>query len=244
MKYHYPIILLFLLANVVIAQDNCAPKQGATKAFLPDALQSQGFEVVMSKGPFLLAQNGRYSYLRVQSFSSIYLVWDETLALAMKKLRRSEGLILDIRNSSGEDISLAYRLAGCFISDKKPGHYSYDEMGKKSKTHVLRPHPKVEVYEAPVIVLTNRKTCQAAEITALVLNQFPQVTMVGTPTAGTLTQGPDGRQHRSVSRVSLGDRGVPVDVAVTSPNMVLPNAINIIRGGFIPKSVAKRTMLK
>lgn len=239
----YPAILLVFLLNILFAQNQCEPTQ-AFQNPLPEGFKTQGFEVQISKGPFLLAQNGRYSYLKIQSFTNQYMIWDEVLISIMKKVSSSEGLILDFRNSQGEDMALAYRLAGCFIDNKMPGHYSYDSPGATGKKHSLRPHPKVPTYSNPVVLLTNRRTCKAAEIATLVLSQLDQVTLMGTATAGSLEPGPDGRQHRSVTRVSMENRGIPVDIQLANQAVALPKALELLRGVFVPKSVVEERILR
>ncbi|MEZ4685586.1 MAG: S41 family peptidase [Bacteroidia bacterium] len=237
MNYRYPLFLLFLGLTLAFAQQNCPdPEEPARK--IPAELASEGFEMSMAKGPFLLAKSGRYAYLRVENFSNIFLLWDETLVEMMDNLSSTEGLILDLRSSGGDDMDLAYKLASCFIDDKQTGHPGFDFNGEHKRSHTLRPHPKMKApFTAPVVVLTNRRTRNVAEIATLVLSQFDQVTLLGSPTAGSINPGPDGRQHSSATLVSFEDRGIPVDVMMHDEKAMFSEALGLLRGTFIPKAV-------
>ncbi|MFK7972973.1 MAG: S41 family peptidase [Bacteroidia bacterium] len=246
MKLFYAFLACFLFQLSLNAQQPCTQPAQVLQADLPGSLMDEGFEQKVKKGPFQLAQNGRFSYLKISQFSDIFLVWDETLVSMMKEVESSDGLILDLRGAHGNSMDLAYKLVSCFVDEKQEGHYSYDhkENCNKGKVHTLRPHSKVKAFTKNVIVLTNQHTRQAAEITALVMRHLPNVSIVGKPTAGTLYHGPDGREHRSVSKVSMNDSGVPVDVEVHDAKLVFTKALEMLRGVFVPKSVAKESWLR
>lgn len=238
MNYRYLFLIILLGFSLAFSQQEC-PELAAPVRQVPVELEAEGFELTMARGPFLLATSGRYAYLQVQSFSNIFTPWDETLISMMEKISSAEGLILDLRNSSGEDMELAYKLAGCFVNERQPGHHSYDYKGRHVRNHTVKPHNGLETaFNAPVLVLTNRRTRNVAEIATLVLSQFSQVTLVGSPSAGSINPASDGSRHRTATRVSFEDRGIPVDIAVCEGQALFMETLDLLRGTFMPKSVA------
>ncbi len=98
-------------------------------------------------------------------------------------------IIVDVRyNPGGSDlIGLAY--AGYFTASPVPVH------SKTTRTptgysaplhHVLQPHGGTALSQ-PLILLTGPLTGSAAEIFTLAMRELPQVTVLGTPTAGGLS---------------------------------------------------------
>jgi hypothetical protein len=244
MNYRYLFLIVLLSCSLTFAQQHC-PEPTDAKREVPAELKTEGFELSMAKGPFLLAMSGRYAYLRIASFSKEFTLWNETLVSMMKKASGAEGLVLDLRNSSGEDMELAYKLAGCFVSEKQTGHHSYDFEGRHVRSHMIKPSAGLKAgFGAPVVILTNRYTRSVGEIATLVLSQFDHVTLLGSPTAGSINPGPDGRQHRTATRVSFEDRGIPVDIAVCEGKALFEKSLDLLRGTFRPKTVAVMKSLR
>lgn len=99
------------------------------------------------------------------------------------------GLIIDIRNNGGGDLTMAERLAGRFVQQKTlvgymqhktgPGHndFSTKEPWYLEPSSNMRWHKKV-------CVLTNRSVYSAANAFAVMMRALPNVTIVGDHTGG------------------------------------------------------------
>lgn len=101
---------------------------------------------------------------------------------------QADGIILDVRYNPGgsDDVSLAY--AGFFTDTPIPA------FTKTTRTEdgytppfeaTLDPQPTQ--LDVPVVVLTSPFTGSAAEIFAMTMRELPQVTTMGTPTSGGLS---------------------------------------------------------
>ena len=99
------------------------------------------------------------------------------------------GLIIDIRNNGGGNLTVAERLAGRFVQQKTltgymqhktgPGHSDFSEM----KAQYLEPSKNLR-WNKKVCVLTNRSVFSAANAFAVMMHALPNVTLVGDHTGG------------------------------------------------------------
>ena len=99
------------------------------------------------------------------------------------------GLIIDIRNNGGGNLTVAERLAGRFVQQKTltgymqhktgPGHSDFSEM----KAQYLEPSKNLR-WNKKVCVLTNRSVYSAANAFAVMMHALPNVTLVGDHTGG------------------------------------------------------------
>lgn len=101
------------------------------------------------------------------------------------------GLIIDIRDNGGGQVSNANDLVAHFITETITGGYIYHKSGP-GHDDFSEPYPvKIEpvgnghvVWTKPVVVLTNRGTFSAANYFTAVMKQLPNVTVAGSVTGG------------------------------------------------------------
>lgn len=126
-------------------------------------------------------------YLRYASFQ--YPVGEGNLDDCLSYLSLCRGLIIDIRNNGGGDMSMAERLAGRFVQEKTlvsymqhktgTGHSDFSDM----EPRYLEPSSKIR-WHKPVCVLTNRSVYSAANDFAVMMHALPNVKLVGDHTGG------------------------------------------------------------
>ena len=99
------------------------------------------------------------------------------------------GLIIDIRNNGGGDLTMAERLAGRFVSEKTLVGYMQHKTGKGHNDFsslepiYLEPSSNIR-WHKPVCVLTNRSVFSAANEFAVMMSALPNVKIVGDHTGG------------------------------------------------------------
>lgn len=142
-------------------------KNGLTYAMLPDST----------------------GYMRYPSFS--YGMSDGTLDWALAMLHQCHGLIIDIRDNGGGDISTVETFVARFINERilagyishksGPGHNDFS----KPYPFYYDPAPAPRIHwDKPVVVLTNRSTFSAANNFVSIMQYLPNVTIVGDNTGG------------------------------------------------------------
>ena len=99
------------------------------------------------------------------------------------------GLIIDIRNNGGGDLTTAERLAGRFVHEKTLVGYMQHKTGtghddfSTLEPQYLEPSSKIR-WHKPVCVLTNRSVYSAANSFAVWMRALPNVRIVGDHTGG------------------------------------------------------------
>lgn len=126
-------------------------------------------------------------YAYYGSFSSGLNI--NNLSLMLLELKNTKGLILDIRNNGGGLITTAETLASAFTDEKihcgymqhktGPGHNDFSDPEKI----YLEPSEGV-IWLLPVIVLTNRGVYSAANHFVMLMNELPNVLILGDRTGG------------------------------------------------------------
>lgn len=126
-------------------------------------------------------------YLRYSSFVNGF--GDGNLDDALSYFMLCRGLIIDIRNNGGGDLTYAEKLASRFVSEKTlvgymqhktgPGHNDFSDM----EPMYLEPSARIR-WHKPVCVLTNRSVFSAANEFVMYMKQLPQVSIVGDHTGG------------------------------------------------------------
>lgn len=167
---------------------------------------------------FSMLREDSVAYVRYGSFANA--VGSTNLDYVLMALRRAKGMILDIRNNGGGDLTNATLIAERFCTEKTLYGYIQHKTGKghndfsKPEPVYLDPSPKGrwswDTSTQPLVVLTNRHTFSAA-------NQFVQIIK---ELDGTMTTDSVGVQHPKMIKV-CGDRtgggsGMPFE-------SVLPN---------------------
>ena len=126
-------------------------------------------------------------YVRYESFTSP--IGEGNLDDVLMQLILCQGLIIDIRNNGGGDLTNAEKLASRFCQEKTlvgyiqhktgPGHSEFSSL----EPRYLEPSSRIR-WHKPVVVLTNRHVYSAANEFTVYMKTLPQVKIVGDHTGG------------------------------------------------------------
>lgn len=132
---------------------------------------------------------GNVGYIRIPSFSSA--LGDGNIDWILSELSICNGIVIDIRNNGGGNMSNAEIWARHFISKRivagymihktGPGHNDFSKPYEFSYDPVASPHI---IWTKPVVLLTNRSTFSAANFFTAVMRTLPQVIHAGATTGG------------------------------------------------------------
>ena len=126
-------------------------------------------------------------YIRYESFSSG--VGDGNLDEVLLYLATCNGLIIDVRDNGGGNLTTAQKLAARFTNERVLVGYMYHKTGpahddfSDPKPVYIEPSDGIR-WQKPVVVLTNRRAYSATNDFVNSMNQFPNVTLVGDKTGG------------------------------------------------------------
>ena len=126
-------------------------------------------------------------YIRYESF--LQSIGEGNLDDCLTYLALCRGLIIDIRNNGGGDLTTAERLAGRFVQEKTLVSYMQHKTGKghndfsSLEARYLEPSSNIR-WHKPVCVLTNRSVFSAANDFAVMMHTLPNVKLVGDHTGG------------------------------------------------------------
>lgn len=126
-------------------------------------------------------------YIYCESFSDG--IGDGNLDQTLNRLAICDGLILDVRNNGGGNLTTAQKLASRFTNEKVlvgymchkkgPGHTDFSE----PKPVFLEPSDGTR-WQKKVVVLTNRRSYSATNDFVNSMKQLPHVTILGDKTGG------------------------------------------------------------
>ena len=126
-------------------------------------------------------------YIRCSTFESA--IGEGNLDEVLSYLALCRGLIIDIRDNSGGQLTMAERLAGRFVHERTlvgymqhktgPGHQEFSQMEERW----LEPSSSVRWHKG-VCVLTNRSVFSAANDFVVIMHALPGVKLVGDRTGG------------------------------------------------------------
>lgn len=126
-------------------------------------------------------------YIYCESFSDG--IGDGNLDQTLNRLAICDGLILDVRNNGGGNLTTAQKLASRFTNEKvlvgymchkkEPGHTDFSE----PKPVFLEPSDGIR-WQKKVVVLTNRRSYSATNDFVNSMKQLPHVTILGDKTGG------------------------------------------------------------
>ncbi len=126
-------------------------------------------------------------YIRYESFTSGF--GDGNFDEVLSHMILCRGIIIDIRNNGGGELTNAESLAARFVNEKTlvgysrhktgPGHNDFSEM----HAHYLEPSAGFR-WAKPVCVLTNRHVFSAANEFTMYMKALPNVKIVGDHTGG------------------------------------------------------------
>ncbi|MCB1510450.1 MAG: S41 family peptidase [Hyphomicrobiaceae bacterium] len=133
--------------------------------------------------------DGEIGYLALKS-----LWWrrvgdlDQTLDQAIDLFQGAKAVIVDVSNNGGGGEDLGKRVAERFAVRRTIGlrKYAGDAKNEHPQTIYVEPS-KAKRYLGPAYVITSRETFSAAETLAMYMAVLPNVTHVGQPTAGALS---------------------------------------------------------
>jgi hypothetical protein len=126
-------------------------------------------------------------YIRYESF--LQGIGEGNLDDCLTYLALCRGLIIDIRNNGGGDLTMAEKLAGRFVQEKTLVSYMQHKTGKghndfsSLEPRYLEPSSNIR-WHKPVCVLTNRSVFSAANDFAVMMHTLPNVKLVGDHTGG------------------------------------------------------------
>ena len=126
-------------------------------------------------------------YIRYESFQDA--IGDGNLDEVMMECILCRGLIIDIRNNGGGNLTNAEKLAARFCNEKTlvgyyqhktgPGRHDFSKM----EARYIEPSSNIR-WQKPVVILTNRHVYSAANEFVMYMKQMPQATIVGDHTGG------------------------------------------------------------
>ena len=128
-------------------------------------------------------------YIRYSSFSGA--IGEGNLDAVLSYLATCQGLIIDVRDNGGGDLTNVDILVARFITERKLMGYLVHKKSparddfSEPYAYYIDPAPKGRVmWGKPVIVLTNRSTFSAANNCVSVMKSLPQVKIAGDVTGG------------------------------------------------------------
>ncbi|MBR1682532.1 MAG: S41 family peptidase [Bacteroidaceae bacterium] len=152
---------------------------------LQDAYLGTDYKIASSIRYRILDDN--IGYVVCGSFSSSF--GDGNLDEVFYALRTCNGLILDVRNNSGGDLTLAERLASRFTNERRLVGYMQHKTGKGHRdfssleAQYLEPSEGVR-WQKAAVVLTNRRCYSATNTFVRDMQCCPLVTVLGDQTGG------------------------------------------------------------
>lgn len=126
-------------------------------------------------------------YVRVESFEGG--IGDGNVSDMLMKLLSCKGLIIDVRNNGGGQLTAAHTLASHFTNEKRLIGYTMHKTGKGHNdfstpvAEYLKPAEGIR-WQKPVIVITNRQCFSATNDFVNCMHTMPNVTLLGDQTGG------------------------------------------------------------
>lgn len=155
-----------------------------------DSIQSiylgKDYEIASGLKYTILEQNIGYIYC--ESFQSG--IGDGNLDEVLNILSICDGLIVDVRNNGGGNLTTADKLAARFTNERVLTSYishktgtGHNDFSSPQPIYLEAPTNRVR-WQKPVVVLTNRRSYSATNDFANSMKQLPLVTLVGDKTGG------------------------------------------------------------
>jgi hypothetical protein len=141
----------------------------------------------MITGPLLNQVIDSILYVYYESFTNT--ITDAHLNALMERAKGLKGVIIDVRNNGGGNLSNAYRLASCFteqtVSFGKERIKSGPGSSDFTDWRTLRVEPRSgSKFTGKVMVLTNRVCYSATNHFAQMMKTLPNATLIGDQTGG------------------------------------------------------------
>ena len=132
--------------------------------------------------------NGNVGYVYYSSFSNGF--GESNIRAVLNAFDNCKGLIIDVRNNGGGEITNAYKLAAPFFTNSQaigywqhktgPGHNDFSEM----ETMNLDASLISAKWDKPVVVLCNRRSYSATNLYVSMMRYAPNATIVGGVSGG------------------------------------------------------------
>ena len=172
-------------------------------------------------------------YIRVASFSSA--ISSSNVNAVLNRLKACNGLILDLRNNGGGQVTTSDMLAQHFIRERKLVGYISHKTGPAHDAFSRRTPFYLDTLQAgtiwlkPVVVLVNQGVYSAANDFTLRMKGLPQVKIVGVKTGGggglpMSSELPNGWAVRFSSSRTYDADGADIEQCIT-PDVVLKDEI-------------------
>lgn len=126
-------------------------------------------------------------YIYYPSFSSSCS--DGSLSWIFAQFNRCKGLVLDVRNNGGGDLTNAYQLAGPFFRESRTVGYWQHKTGNghqdfsKPEKMVVNKNEKLQ-WRRPLVILTNRQCYSATNFFVSAMRQADNCLIIGGKTGG------------------------------------------------------------
>ena len=146
-----------------------------------------GTDYLIANGLHYRVLDDNIGYIRCASFETP--IGEGNLDEMLSYLLFCRGLIIDIRNNGGGNLTVAERLAGRFVHEKTLVGYMQHKTGKGhqdfSELEEIYMEPSSNVrWNKKVCVLVNRSVFSAANEFAVMMHCLPNVTLIGDHTGG------------------------------------------------------------
>lgn len=146
-----------------------------------------GTDYKISSAMYYRVLDDNIGYIRYESFQDP--IGEGNLDDVLSYFALCRGIIVDIRNNGGGDLTNAERLAARFVKEKTLVGYMQHKTGKghndfsSLEPQYLEPSSNLR-WHKPVCVLTNRSVFSAANEFAVMMRALPNVKLVGDHTGG------------------------------------------------------------
>ena len=146
-----------------------------------------GTDYKISSGLQYKVLDDNIGYIRYESFTNP--IGEGNLDDVLSYFALCQGIIIDIRNNGGGDLTNAEKLAARFVQEKTLVGYMQHKTGKGHQDfsgmepQYLEPSSNIR-WHKPVCVLTNRSVFSAANEFTSMMHALPNVKIVGDHTGG------------------------------------------------------------
>jgi hypothetical protein len=209
-------------------------------AMTENTLTKNDFEPIKELGPkfrdkklFSYTKSANIGYLRFfRSFGKILLMNGPSVNKHLTSIFNSfedlDAVIVDVRFNIGGEDRFSQNVAGRFIEKETVGFMKQtrkDGIFGGMETRMIKPKGK-KAFLNKVVLLTNDRTVSAADVLALMMNEFPNVTIIGERSNGSYSDLnskilPNGwkltlsnQRYFSASNKNYEGYGTPVDIEV------------------------------
>ncbi len=146
-----------------------------------------GTNYMVASGIKYKVLNDNVGYMYYSSFSDA--IGDGNLDQIISRFSLCDGIIIDVRNNGGGDLTNVDVLASRFNNERRLVGYITHKTGK-GHNEFSNPYPKYLGingrlrFQKPVVVLTNRGCFSSANDFVSVMKQLPTITILGDSTGG------------------------------------------------------------